>query len=195
MQVYSRKLIRILIFSALCALTSLTPAAAQSWSNGYTYRRAITIDHTKVPNTDQTNFPVLISGTYSYLATTGNSGNVSNASGYDIAFTSDSAGSVLLNWETESYDPATGAIVAWVKIPRVSHTTDTTIYMFYGNAAIGTFQGGATGSVWDSGFVGVYHFKDPLGLSDSSLQGNDLSNVNTVTSATGKIGGGGFSGT
>ena len=27
--------------------------------NGYAYRRAITIDHTKVPNTDQLNFPVL----------------------------------------------------------------------------------------------------------------------------------------
>src|SRR6185503_17837001 len=37
--------------------------------NGYSYQRAITIDHTKVPNTDQTNFPMLISGVYSYLAT------------------------------------------------------------------------------------------------------------------------------
>src|SRR5947209_8066968 len=36
-------------------------------TSGYTYRRSITIDHTRVPNTDQSNFPVLISGTYSYL--------------------------------------------------------------------------------------------------------------------------------
>src|SRR5579864_3505140 len=59
---------------------------------GYSYSRAITIDHTKVPNTDQSNFPVLISGTYSYLATTGNGGKVMNANGYDIIFTSDAGG-------------------------------------------------------------------------------------------------------
>jgi hypothetical protein len=34
-----------------------------NWSNGYAYRRALTIDHTKAPNTNQANFPVLISGT------------------------------------------------------------------------------------------------------------------------------------
>ena len=59
------------------------------WPNGYSYRRTITIDHTKVPSTDQSNFPVLFSGTYSYLATTSNGGNVTSANGYDIIFTSD----------------------------------------------------------------------------------------------------------
>src|SRR5208283_4210852 len=41
-------------------------------TNNYSYRRAIVIDHTKVPNTDQANFPVLITGTYTYLATVAN---------------------------------------------------------------------------------------------------------------------------
>ena len=52
---------------------------------GYIHSRAITIDHTKVPNTDQSNFPVLISGTNSYLATTSNGGYVTNANGYDMS--------------------------------------------------------------------------------------------------------------
>src|SRR5262245_20315932 len=39
--------------------------ATDAGANGYANRRAITIDHTKVPNTDQSNFPLLISGTYS----------------------------------------------------------------------------------------------------------------------------------
>ena len=30
------------------------------WPNGYLYRDVITIDHTKVPNTDQTDFPVML---------------------------------------------------------------------------------------------------------------------------------------
>ncbi|HKO44531.1 MAG TPA: hypothetical protein VJU84_14730 [Pyrinomonadaceae bacterium] len=47
--------------------------------NGYNYQRTLTIDHNKIPNTDQVNFPVLISGTYSYLAMVSNGGYVQNA--------------------------------------------------------------------------------------------------------------------
>jgi hypothetical protein len=42
------------------ATDSTTVQAATSWTNGYTYQRAITIAYT--PNSNQTNFPVLISG-------------------------------------------------------------------------------------------------------------------------------------
>jgi len=44
-----------------------------------------------------------------------------------ITFTSDFAGTVKLDFEIESYNPATGAIVAWVRIPALSHTCDTVI--------------------------------------------------------------------
>src|SRR5712691_6304367 len=103
----------------LCSFVLSVPVAAQSWSNGYARRRAITIDHTKVPNTDQTNFPVLASGTYSYLATTANGGYVTNANGYDIMFTSDAAGTSTLAFEQENYNPSTGAVNYWVKVPGV----------------------------------------------------------------------------
>ena len=93
----------------------------------YSHVRAIVIDHTKVPNTDQANFPVLISGTYSYLATSANGGAVQNANGYDIIFTSDYSGANKLDHEMESYNSGTGAIVAWVRIPNLSHTADTVI--------------------------------------------------------------------
>ncbi|MFZ3200173.1 MAG: hypothetical protein WA175_03375, partial [Candidatus Acidiferrales bacterium] len=97
--------LRLIIFGILPALACQIPARAQSWSNGYTYRSAITISHAMVPNTDQVNFPVLVSGTYPYLATTANGGNVTNANGYDIFFTSDAAGSNILPFEQESYSP------------------------------------------------------------------------------------------
>src|ERR1700735_3704843 len=38
-----------------------------TYGNGYQYRQAIVLSHANVPNTDQTNFPVLISGAYSFL--------------------------------------------------------------------------------------------------------------------------------
>src|SRR6185295_8960612 len=89
--------------------------------NGYAYRRTITIDHTKVSNTDQTKFSVLISGTYSYLATTANGGNVQNANGHDVIFTSDANCTTKLNHEVETYVAASGAVNYWVKIPSLSH--------------------------------------------------------------------------
>ncbi|MBZ5729371.1 MAG: Ig-like domain-containing protein, partial [Acidobacteriia bacterium] len=114
----------------------LSPAV----KNNYSYRRAIVIDHTKVPNTDQASFPVLISGTYSYLATVVNDGKVQDANGYDIVFSSDCAGLQKLDHEIESYNPATGAMAMWIRLPNVSHTADTTFYLSYGNGAITTSQ-------------------------------------------------------
>ena len=165
-------------------------AAAPVSSNGYSYSRRITLSHTQVPNTDQSNFAVLISGTYAFLATATNGGHVQNANGYDIIFASDAAGQNLLNWELESYNPVSGAISAWVQVPTLSHSVDTVIYMFYGNAWVSTFQGGAAGSAWDSYYAGVWHFANGSALStaDSTNQIN-LKN-NGVTATGGEIGGG-----
>jgi hypothetical protein len=165
-------------------------SAPQNSSNGYAYSRALTVPATQVPNTDQSNFPMLVSGTYSFLATAANGGRVQNANGYDIIFTSDAAGQNLLKWELESYNPATGAINAWVQVPTLSHTTNTIIYMFYGNAGITTFQGGATGSAWDSNFGGVWHLPNGTTLSaqDSTANGNN-GVISAATATAGKIGG------
>lgn len=154
------------------------------------YSRTVTVDHTKVRNSDQANFPVLVSGTYPYLATQANGGHVQNPNGYDIIFTSDSAGQQLLNWQMESYNAASGAIAFWVQVPTVSHTTDTLFYMFYGNAAISTFQGNASGT-WDSNFNSVYHLANgsTLSVKDSTSNANNGTNVN-ATFTPGQIDGG-----
>ncbi len=155
----------------------------------FQYSRSITIDHTKVPNTDEINFPVLVSGVYNYLATTANGGHVQSLNGSDVIFTSDPAGQNLLNWELDSYNPTTGAVNFWVQLPTVSHITDTVFYVFYGNAAISTFQGNAAGT-WDGNFKGVYHFPyGTLFAHDSTLQGNN-GVINGATPTMGQIDGG-----
>jgi hypothetical protein len=162
-----------------------------SWSNGYSYRRAITIDHTKIPNMDQTNFPVLVSGTYSYLANTGSGGYVSNSNGYDIIFTSDASGTSNLSYETEGYNSSTGAATFWVKIPNVSHSPrDTVFYMFYGNSSVTADQSNKPG-VWDSSYKGVWHLGNGSTLSgaDSTSNGYTLTNNNGTTATSGVIGG------
>jgi hypothetical protein len=161
-------------------------------SNGYAYHRAITIAHSQVPTADQSNFPILLQGIYPFLATAANGGHVQSTSGYDIVFAADSAGTRLLNWEVESYNPVTGAISVWIRVPVLSHTNDTTIYLFYGNPNASAFLGNRP-TVWDSNYTAVYHLSDNAAattVSDStgnSYTGTNAANTNTksVASAAG----------
>jgi hypothetical protein len=172
-------------------LLVLSLPAFGAWGNGYNFRRTITIDHTKVPNTDQTNFPVLISGTYTFLKTTGAGGDVQNANGFDVIFTSDSAGSTKLNWETVSYAGPTGVVEYWVKVGTVSHTSDTVFYLFYGNAAVSTDQSNRTAS-WDANTQGVYHLPDgtTLTMNDSTANARNGSGSTSPAAIAGQVDGG-----
>ena len=158
--------------------------------NGYAHSRIITIAHTQVPNTDQTSFPMLFNTTDALLKTVANGGHVTNASGFDIIFTSDAAGTLKLNHEIEAYNGTTGQFVAWVQIPTLSHTADTVIYFFYDNSSITTSQENRSG-VWDSNFAAVYHMADNAAnttITDSTGANSGAAQVNTNTkTATGEI--------
>jgi RHS repeat-associated protein len=160
-----------------------------TYGNGYQYRQAIVLGHTNVPNSDQTDFPVLISGIYSYLANISNGGLVQNTNGYDIIFSQDPEGATQLDYEIDDYDPTTGTVAFWIRIPTLSHTVDTVIYMFYGNANITSSQQNLAG-VWRNNYLSVYHLGNgsSVGLSDSGSAGYTLSG--SATAVTGKIGGG-----
>jgi hypothetical protein len=172
------------------ASTTATLLVGPCPSNGYNYQRAIVIDHTKVPNTDQSNFPFLFNTTDPLLANTANGGHVTNPNGYDIIFTSDVAGNNVLPFEQESYVPSTGTAIYWVNVPTVSHTQDTVIYVWYGNANVTTSQANAS-SVWSSNYAGVYHFPNGTTLSANDSTANDDTGVIVgAIATTGEIGGG-----
>jgi len=173
---------------------------SDTWYNtAYSYRKEITIDHTKVPNTDQSNFPILVSLTDTSLKTTANGGKIQNTNGYDIIFANQD-GDTKLDHEIESYAPTTGAIVMWVKIPLLSASEDTIIYIYYGNPNITTSQEDKEG-LWDDGgdnnFKMVQHMnQDPSGTApqmiDSTQYNNDGTSGGTMTSGdvvSGKING------
>jgi hypothetical protein len=143
------------------------------WPNGYTYQGTFTVAAGQVPSA-QTNFPALISGTFSDFETTANGGKIVNsctqtvgnnatAVPCDLIFTSDAAGTSLLKWEFESYNAATGAVTIWVNVPSL--TNGTVIYAWYGNSSITTLQTVPTGA-WGSSFLAVYHLKEnPAGVA------------------------------
>lgn len=154
----------------------------------YTSSGTITLDHTQCGTADSTDFPVLVQFTNTKLKTVANGGQVQNASGFDIVFSSTNLGSnmpgPLLSWQVESWNGTTGDLLAWVKSP-VSHTVDSVICIFVGNATISTFQGGATGAAWTNNFIGVWHFPDgvTLGLSDSTANGLTMTNFGATATS------------
>jgi hypothetical protein len=164
----------------------------------YTRKGTLTVDHTQCGSSDSSNFAVRVLITDATLKLVGNGGAIQNtvsSNGQtvpaDLCFFSDAGLTTpISNFEIESHDGTAGTILAWVKIPTVSHTSDTVFYMGYGDASVVTFQGNVN-ATWDGNFVGVWHFADgtTLGLKDSTS--NALHGTNhDATAATGQQGGG-----
>jgi hypothetical protein len=162
-------------------------------SSSYTNHKPVTIHHALVPNTDQSNFPLLFSGTYPYLATAANGGGVQNVNGYDIIFASDPAGVNKLNFEQRSYNAATGRVQYWVQIPTLSHSSDTTIYLLYGSTTVSGDPSNAAGT-WSGNYKGVWHMDEASGtqLSDSTVYANNATKGSAMdpSPVDGYIGGG-----
>ncbi len=160
--------------------------AATSWYNAsWGYRDRIVFDHTKVSGTDQMNFPVLINSTNADWKSVANGGHVALDSGNDILFTSDN-GSTKLSHEIEKYDPTTGELVAWVRVPVLDHSADTAIYVYYGNGAASD-QSNRTG-VWDANYKAIYHLDESSSpYLDSTSNANNSTSGIYPTQTAGKI--------
>jgi hypothetical protein len=120
---------------------------------------------------------------------------VGQVDGGDIVFTS-ADGITKLDHEIESYTPASGNLVSWVEVPSVATTTNTDIYMYYGNASVAN-QWNASGT-WDSNFKGVWHLSDAGNSTstDSTGNGNNGTNNGVTATSSGQISGAGsFDGT
>ncbi len=177
----SKSKLRSFIFILISVSIILFPVIAHALT--FQYSKPITIDHTKVPAT-LTNFPALVS-----IANDNDLKNhVTSPSGYDLVF-ADAAGNPL-DHEIESWDGGTGTIVAWVRIPSLSSTTDTVIYAWYGSSEVTSSLENKTG-VWDSNFKGVWHLGNgsTLTTNDSTSNGNNGTN-NGATAGAGQVDGG-----
>lgn len=145
------------IFVLLC-LFLYQLATAQPY--GYAYVKTITIDATQVSgSTNLVNFPLLINTTHSDFRSVANGGQIASDDGYDIVFTSDDC-NISLDFQLEQYDPTTGQIVAWVKVPVLDYSTDTEIQLYYGNAS--ETSSASSTATWSSAYEAVLHLnQDP----------------------------------
>lgn len=138
-------------------------AAPTAWLPGWTHRKQITLRASQVEapgNGALTDFPVLVSVTDAQIGAT------ALASGTDIVFTA-ADGTTLLASEVESFTPGNSQLVAWVKVPTLSATVDTTLYVYYGNA---TPPARTPGETWTASYLGVWHLnQDPAAVATGNV--------------------------
>jgi signal peptidase I len=151
----------------LGAFTDRTAGTGWYAADPWTRRMALTVQGTAVtgPLTDAV---VLVRVADADL------GAHAQADGSDFRFTA-ADGATGLAHQIEQWDPATGTLAAWVRIPALPAATDTTLYLFYGAADAPDQQ--RPRAVW-SADVAVWHLdRDPAGpaptLDDLGPDGHD----------------------
>ena len=115
------------------------------------FRKTITVHASGVAGS-LSDFPVLIN-----LAADPDLAASARADGKGIVFTA-ADGTTKLPHEIESFTKATGALAAWVKVPGLSPTQDTVLWMYYGNT--GTDDNQDVTNVWDANYKAVWHLEE-----------------------------------
>lgn len=131
--------------------------------SGHNWESTITVNHAMVSgNDDLIDFPLLVSVTNGDLKSVTHGGQVTNEFGYDILFCDDN--NAQLTHEVESYDPATGKLVAWVNLPLLYHSVDTELKITCGNASI--VSSTSDEATWNSNVEAVWHMNDDPAYSN-----------------------------
>jgi hypothetical protein len=159
-----------------------------AWLGTWANRLKISISNTVVDAT-LTDFPVMVK-----LSTASGIGDVDVSAVFDelasdanrkkIAVTS-SDGTTQLYCEIEKWDDANEEAWLHVKVPSVSSSAATDLYLYYDSAQadnttyIGDTTDAVTHNVWDSSFKAIYHMaQDPNGdgvsaIKDSTVNANE----------------------
>lgn len=158
-----------------------------SWLSDWSKRIELTISGSLIED-DLTDFPVMIhlaSGVGLNTADVSAVFDELGANSKKIAVTTVSGSSESQCYvEIERWDDANEEAWLWVKVPSISSSANTVLYLYYDSTRDdNTDYVGDTGdtpaqSVWDSNFVAVYHCaQDPSGgsgcVKDSTANGNN----------------------
>src|SRR5262249_35043353 len=85
-----------------------------------------------------------------------------------------------------TYNGSTGYFEMWVLVPSLSHTSDTTFYLCYGDITLTT--NGSSAAVWQSdNYRFVYHLES-ADLTKESSNNASTTQGSATTLGTGKIG-------
>ena len=141
-----------------------------------TYRRRLTVDHTRVGDVDLTDFPVLVTLGAEELKAVAAGGHMAAEGAEGLCFTLPD-GTTRLAHEVSSCDPDTGELTAWVRLPVLSCTQDTDFLMLYGDLDAPT----ASNSAWDGDYQLVMHRREVESSSRAAVPGPDGALTNAIT--------------
>lgn len=154
------------------------------WLNGYNHRIRITIDESLNPgDSPLTDFPVFFSYSDAGIRSASQGGYVQFEDGQDLCFT-DQDGLTVLDFEFESYDPVSGSLSAWVRIPSLSSGSDTDLFLYYNNPDAPALWDPA--GVWSNQYTAVWHMADdPSGTAPQITDATSFMNHGTTAGTMG----------
>ncbi len=146
-------------------------APADAWLTGWSHRKSITIDHTKVsaPAAGLLDFPVAI-----LLPADPEIAAVAQQDGSDLVVTGADA-TTTLPIDLERY-AVNGEIALWTQLETLKADADTRLYLYYGNA---TPPAVAPEQVWTNQFLVVWHLNqspgpgNPGDIKDATANNHD----------------------
>lgn len=162
----------------------------------FAYYKSLTLSEAQSGTADSSNWPLAIcldgnvQAADTQLKDT-NNGGPCRPDGFDIRPYSDITLSTPLTYELVKYDGVNGKLEMHVKIPTLSTTTDTVIYLAYGDASLSSDA--SSSSTWSNSFVAVWHWKDGSTLSHTESSGGAYGvtiAAGTPTAAAGDMYGG-----
>lgn len=125
----------------------------------YKFRKKISINPEQISSDESLQrFPIMVVIKDADLKSASHGGKVISESGADIRFTKDD-GVSLLNYEIETYNPATGELLAWVEIDSVSKTKTPSLFMYFSNQFAANESSSAA---WNKTYKAVWHLKGAL---------------------------------
>lgn len=151
--------------------------------------KIITIPAANIPSS-QTDFPFLFAGTYSFLMGQAFGGTVRSSVGNDIVFSSNSAGTAILDFERVVYRASDGHCQYRIRI-QATGATNYVVFVCYDDATVSGYLGNNAGT-WASAYRTSYHLGDGTTLSnlDSTGNANTLAVQHGAVAASGIIDGG-----
>lgn len=130
------------------------------WAPGFLYRKPVTITPPTL-TAALDNFPVgILADADAQLA------DSARNDGQDIIFVA-ADGTTRIDHELVTFDGATGALEAWVRMPQLPNGPST-IFMYYGAAA----QPPTAITTWPTSFAGVWHLDQGVAAADSTPHGH-----------------------
>lgn len=144
--------------------------------NGYSYRARIVVPASSIKFTGALSFVMpIVETTQTQFCTVANGGLVQSSTGRDIRF--ETLAGVKLSHILDSYDPAAGKIVAWVRWPALTAGSDNSLYCYIGKAGLSASEADPAGAAAD-----FLQWLNPLtGADQTGLTGRSLTPTSVAT--------------